>query len=121
MGLELVLTEGACEKAPRILPPLDIDDERALEPGLGEDHETGVSWCRSTDPEGLGKPERLPIRGEVCKCRALPRLVGNGLGPEGVPFLVSKVPHSSGQRCYGVMLKAALVAVGRFEAEAVNV
>jgi hypothetical protein len=37
--LELVLAERAGEEPARVLAPLEIDDERAFQLGLGEDHD----------------------------------------------------------------------------------
>src|SRR5438094_2348400 len=39
VGGELLLTEGAREEAAVVLAPLHVDDEGALQPGLGEDHD----------------------------------------------------------------------------------
>src|SRR5262249_38315605 len=66
MVLELVLTEGAAEEAAIVLALLDVDHERALELGLGEDHGNGtsrglvnsvqithlVAWNASAKPSG---------------------------------------------------------------------
>lgn len=42
MGAKLVLAEGPREEAAGILEPLEVEDERAFELGLGEDRERNL-------------------------------------------------------------------------------
>ena len=43
---ELVLAEGAGEEPAVVLPALEVDDERALQLRLGEDHWVDAVWSK---------------------------------------------------------------------------
>jgi hypothetical protein len=49
MFLELILTKGTAKETSGILFPVNINDERALQSGFGEDHSTIISWLLEED------------------------------------------------------------------------
>jgi hypothetical protein len=74
MGRKLVLTEAAGEETPYIFPPIEVDDEGALQLGLSKNHSVprqmelsggnpaSSPWFGARSSRADTKPEPLPIK-----------------------------------------------------------
>src|SRR6267143_353453 len=67
---ELLLTKGPCEEATVVVAPLQIEDECALQLGLGEDHGPSRSAAMRLMPRSVRKASASRARGFPCPSAA---------------------------------------------------